>query len=58
MEPCALLKAVNAAPLGVPPELAAPRSEPWPSSAIVAVAGPVGVKSISSVSARTPVQTS
>jgi hypothetical protein len=34
------------------------RTEPWPISPKPAVAAPVGEKSISSVSARTPVQTS
>jgi len=44
MLPCAGLNGVYAAQVGMPPE--------------VAVAPPVGVKSISIVSARTPVQTS
>ena len=32
IDPCALLKAVKAALVGVPPEVAPVRTEPWPSS--------------------------
>jgi hypothetical protein len=58
MEPCALLKAVLAAVVGVPPLDVVPRTEPWPTRLMDAVAAPEGEKSISRVSARTPVQRS